>query len=435
MNKLSLAFLFIMLFLVNSCGEKSGGHGELQVVSGDWGHLDRNSMATDLLPNKMFLHNLKPEETYNICLSKEMSETIPGVEEEIKAAINIWGHYIGRVIDVNISVKEMPYQFTRPEVEGEADLIIDKLYPHCDEGTDLLISLIPMEWPKMGEKYKISTLGFTTTRWLQYQPNKDGKRQTTKEKRVLFLRKSLAFDKEQIKWVSTQNLLGKELQEEDLLQMMVARKTKSYLAEENVHSSLSVLTHEFGHAWGICDMYRISDARPTNCDAKNSLLKEDNVILLVDDSIMGKNDWTRKLYLREDDIKGIRAIAQRFNVEEKWPLEGNYSLIPIEKEQEDEPLEHVSIRDVVVTPTKITTVLSIVSHAPLQFSITLYEGDKAKFPVTFTESKPANYGTYSLNTNLWGPEAKYTKLKLEVQMKTDGGTNVKTLKTLERDLL
>ena len=58
--------------------------------------------------NDNFLIYFPKGRTYNVCLSRQMSEKLPGVESEIKAAINIWGYYIGRKLKIAITKVDMP---------------------------------------------------------------------------------------------------------------------------------------------------------------------------------------------------------------------------------------------------------------------------------------------------------------------------------------
>ena len=63
-----------------------------------------------------------------------------------------------------------------------------------------------------------------------------------------------------------------------------ARATTQY-ASDNKFLILPVLTHEFGHVWGLCDQYEGAN----NCDPENSSSH------LVLDSIMGSHGGTERL--------------------------------------------------------------------------------------------------------------------------------------------
>src|SRR5262249_1064962 len=73
--------------------------------------------------------------------------------------------------------------------------------------------------------------------------------------------------------------------------------------------TLPVLTHEFGHVWGLCDQYE----GPTNCDPEHSTSHK------VLDSTMGAAGAREKIFLTDDDIDGIRALAARHGFNDNWP--------------------------------------------------------------------------------------------------------------------
>jgi len=104
-NKYSLATLILILSLavIASCAKKEGDY--LQVIEGNWGHL---SEIERTLPSKLYLSHVKKNDSYNVCLARYMTADFPGIEEEIKAAVNIWAHYIGRSINVSITKVDLP---------------------------------------------------------------------------------------------------------------------------------------------------------------------------------------------------------------------------------------------------------------------------------------------------------------------------------------
>ncbi len=63
--------------------------------------------------------------------------------------------------------------------------------------------------------------------------------------------------------------------------------------------------HEFGHAFGLCDLYASEVSK--NCDPKYMSVSADQV---QPESIMNNAQF---LYLTPDDIEGIKALATRFS--------------------------------------------------------------------------------------------------------------------------
>ncbi len=67
------------------------------------------------------------------------------------------------------------------------------------------------------------------------------------------------------------------------------------------------MVHEFGHVWGLCDQYEQSN----NCDPKFASLDKENHLILDNSSMMSSVKATFNAYLTDDDITGIRQLAQR----------------------------------------------------------------------------------------------------------------------------
>jgi len=96
--------LIIVLLLVSAC-KREEHSTELKTVLGNYGHLTRIGTFTT---SPLYLSLLKKEETYKVCLSSKMASIYPGIENEIKASINIWAHYLDRKINVEITKIYLP---------------------------------------------------------------------------------------------------------------------------------------------------------------------------------------------------------------------------------------------------------------------------------------------------------------------------------------
>ena len=100
LNLNNLSIFAFLVFLLSACNPtQKGSNGHTHLIKSNYGHL-KSVKESHLTP--AFLINHNPSDTYDVCLSETMESNFPGIKEEIKASINIWGYYIGRKIDVNI---------------------------------------------------------------------------------------------------------------------------------------------------------------------------------------------------------------------------------------------------------------------------------------------------------------------------------------------
>jgi hypothetical protein len=428
-----LLFISLLLLFLASCGEKLVDTSNIKMIEGSWGHLSDDAMS-NTRPSPMYLYNLEPGQTYKVCLSKEISETIPGVEEEVIAAINIWAHYIGREIPVEISIKDIPAEFTKDQVEASASEITDRLKSFCESDTHLVIALVPMEWPAQGQKYQNGTLGYTSFHYSIYE-SKTGKHQVESFSRGLFLRRSLAFDKEQYKWKGISELRGKKLTAKEILDLMINRKNREYMIAETTYSSLAVLTHEFGHVWGLCDMYKLTGSRVTNCDPNYAITDNEKRIILQKESIMTSRGFVTEHYLFKDDVEGIRHIAERYNYNLKWPAKNEIDLIPILPTEykkieiariaEAKEVEESGVKNVSVT-------LNLIFTVPIETQFTLIDENGKTLdylPTAISDLTP--YGQRTNNFELWG-NTHYTSVR--VTIKPQGSTDPNESIVLTKDI-
>jgi hypothetical protein len=254
-----------------------------------WGHLQDQSLT----PNAPhFLINKKPGDAYKVCVPQYMVDDLPGVKSEIEAAINVWGSYLGRSIPVDIHVRNLP----RATAQDTPGSLQTTYYNLCGEDFDAVMGFAPL-----GGK----TVGQTGTSWRGFSAQ-----QITSFKRYLFLRDyKISPDAwGSNRWVSLQDLRKKSYRSEDILAQMQARNTTE-VAPYGATISLPVLVHEFGHVWGLCDQYE----GPSNCDPGHISPHPDL------SSMMAAASSVAKIFLTDDDITGIRKLAQRPGFNSDWP--------------------------------------------------------------------------------------------------------------------
>ncbi len=254
-----------------------------------WGHLQDQSLN----PNTpQYLINKGPGDIYRVCVAQYMVDELPGVEAEIKAAINIWAAYLGRSIQVETIVKEQP----RATASDRSDTLQAAYYKNCGDDVDVVVGFSPFTGGTVGQT-GASWRGFSSTN-------------ITSFKRHLFLRDySITSDsRNTTRWVGQQEMNDQATDIQELLETMQARSTMQ-VAPAGTAVALPVLVHEFGHVWGLCDQYE----GPSNCDPNHKSQHPDV------NSIMASASNLAKIYLTDDDITGIRALANRQDFNRKWP--------------------------------------------------------------------------------------------------------------------
>jgi hypothetical protein len=280
------ASLFILASLVAQVGCRSSQDDSKL----NWGHLNYNALTPSA---PQFLINQKPGEPYRVCLPQYMKNDLPGVEAEIGAAINVWAQALGRNIDVQITTEELP----RASTGEDSDSLREKYYEICGEEFDVVLGYVGLGSQTVGE---------TGVSWMV-----NGRGEVMSFKRHLFLRDFTLTPASRSNDRSWQSLASRTGTTTDA-QTLVTQMTTNPKIEVEVGGkalALPVLTHEFGHVWGLCDQYE----GPSNCDPNHS---SDHKAL---DAIMAASSNVAKLYLTEDDLIGIRELAKREGYNQHWP--------------------------------------------------------------------------------------------------------------------
>jgi len=284
MKKLRVATIILSLGATSmACHEAADEKSDLS-----WGHLQDQSLH----PNApQYLINQSPNQVYKVCVPQYMVDDLPGIEAEIKAAINIWAAYLGRSIEVETIVKDQPRA-----IAGESSQTLQAAYyKNCGDDVNVVMGFSP---------FGGSTVGQTGSSWRGFSST-----QITSFKRHLFLRDyRISPDNWGTeRWASLQEISGQAADSQDILTTMQSRN-KMEVAPRGASIALPVLVHEFGHVWGLCDQYE----GPSNCDPN---FKSEHPDL---NSIMAASSNIAKIYLTDDDITGIRALAKRPGFNSKW---------------------------------------------------------------------------------------------------------------------
>ncbi len=289
MNK--LFFLALSLFTFYSCRARNDdSQADLK-----WGHLNVENLQPT---SPQFLINKTRGVNFKVCLAKYLRDQFPGIEQEIDASVNIWASYIGRKIPVTIETKDLP----RAKAGDDVNDFAKTYFTQCGKGYDIVIGFGPLQGQTVG----------LTGDFSSYIVNSDGSKKIVSFERFLFLRDFDANPSTNTlssnAWKSFGQKSGTVPQDGQLLPLMRQRQTKFYSLKNDL-LTLSVLAHEMGHVWGLCDQYEGT----ANCDKQNSSSH------IEMDSLMGAARFRQIAYLTDDDIEGIRALAARPGFKHDWP--------------------------------------------------------------------------------------------------------------------
>ena len=312
LNKLSIAAF--ILFLVSACNQNAieTGH-EHQLVESKYGHL--NTLNKSYLKNTFLIHH-DPKESYDICLSTKTARNFPGIEEELVASINIWGHYIGRNIQVNFVHRDLPLpdtNWTGPDKHNRFKEI-------CPKGVELIVA---------EDREKSGSIAYTHQ---QANPKWNGNEWIAdKFSRVLMLRTVKASGERNNKFFSLQELTGEHHSAEKILKILKQRNTKIFSPHYKRIPLITTLMHEVGHIWGLCDMYHVTSG--SNCDPDHSSHRGAPGVHIEKESIMYSASNISPFFLRDDDLNGIKTLDDRFDSDPKVKYENAEvpSEIPAEK--------------------------------------------------------------------------------------------------------
>ena len=269
-----------------------------------WGHLPP---SWQLQPGeRLFLINWPKGKTYRVCVPR--SESSPGLAEEIEAAVNVWARELGRTIPVQVVTRDVP-QARAASRTGE---LREALVAGCGDA-DLAFAYAALPGETLGET------GFKQTRVTTETTSPGGRRVTTSEQRAsgrtLFLRDLTAapmpatLGGPRLAWAAFTDVVpgaagahGSALRDA-ILARYAARDTVTFAFDGQL-PRIAVLVHELGHVWGLCDLYESQQL----CDPRHSA----HVRLPPGRfAVMGPVVYRQQLFLADDDIAGLRALADR----------------------------------------------------------------------------------------------------------------------------
>ncbi len=351
---LFFAFQLLVMWTI-SCARH--GQDGLRIVEGYWGHLTDLEQTT---ASPMYLAHLEKGQTYKICMGQNISKKYPGIEEEIKASINIWAAYLGREIPVEFSYADLP-QATADDNNHD---LMDTYYARCPKGIHLVFGESPFD---------DASVGMTFTSY-SYIPQ-NGPRKITQFKRALFLRLPATSSEEddvRVTWKSLNQTLGKTFTAAEILELMKKRDQTAYLPGDHELLTLTTLVHEFGHVWGLCDQYAL-DGDETNCDGKYATLDGSKHILLHDEAIMARASWAPELYLSNDDIEGIRKLGARDLFVHNWPTKDAFNQIAISPIVPANNISFAQISQVKREMNRVKLRMVISTLTPVRIKVRFYE--------------------------------------------------------------
>jgi hypothetical protein len=365
-----------------------------------WGFLNDESLVPT---SPQYLVNKSRNATYRVCLPQYMADAFPGINAEIHAAINVWASYLGRSIPVEIVPKDLP----RARPDQSVDDLAAAYQTACGSGFDVVMGL---------GKLESSAVGLTGASY-QYIQQTDGSRRITSFARFLFLRDydivpTIGGDGLPEQWTSLAAQDGTSMTGPDLLATMLTR-TKTHYAVASTYLILPVLTHEYGHVWGLCDQYEGS----TNCDAHNSTSH------FVEQSIMGARGGTQRLFLTDDDIVGVRALAGKPGFAHDWGAPRNDAPTAILHK----PVELARIESVRREGATLVVTYGVVTSEPARYAFALQGAGETDFtPLTsdFGSAEPVDSPSGRLTITLGSSSEAHYRVRLVVTPQTGAPSTV-----------
>ena len=359
------AFILLLSSLLVSCSKSSDENAN--IIPGYWGQLVQ---IEQLAPNSMYLLFTKPQDVYEVCVASHLVEEHPKIITEIDASIKIWGRYINRDIQTNI------YEMSKsaPSATEHQDTTFTNYISLCPDA-DIVIGYANIE-----------SVGLTSNKY-SYRTGQDGLQVPINSQRVLFLQNPIYKGSS---WHSYFKKADTAINSEDLISMLLERSEYQLLEEAGQYSTLTVLMHEFGHVWGLCDMYPLAGGH-TNCHPVWSKKDSDGNISLVPNATMAAAGWKNPLFLHDDDIEGIRTLAARDRYQSLWTNQDNFpQTLPA---QEADFL--FKFKNTILNTDSIIFNFALFTNDPVTLRITLE-----------TKRGPLNYNPMKLNgpvdTNQYG---------------------------------
>lgn len=343
------------------------------IQMGFWGHLESVGEFASQTLHLIFTPAGHP---YKVCIPQYMVQEFPGLQAEVEASILIWSHYIGRNIKVEVLVEDIPRQQS-----GQSS--IDQLeigYNICG-GADLVLGLSD-----------IVATGHTELNTF-YSPtrNRQGKFNVISFKRSLMLNSK-------IDWVTLEQQTGTIRDKQQILDLYKARNTVVYTGYEK-NLTIRTIVHEMGHVFGMCDQYPLA-GNTSNCDIEHATKDEKGQIVLVDHSTMAKGDGLYELYLTDDDITGIRELAERFPKVSHMSYE-DFMKIPIAAEP-NEAVKYVELLSQRHEGNNFVFEIAIFTRGKVSYRLDVKLVGDTRYQTTINNSAngPMNYGKYEFKVGL-----------------------------------
>jgi len=183
---------------------------------------------------------------------------------------------------------------------------------------------------------------------------------------------------------------------------MKKRETVLYMTNPGELLTFKTIVHEFGHVWGMCDMYDLGGGN-SNCDPKFATVNAQGHIMLDDEAIMARSSWEAKVYITDDDIEGIRKLASRPHFAADYGTITDFSSITVPLiTSSDKHIPVAIVRSAERKGQEVALKMSVVSHGPISIKVRLFDKTYQswlEFGDTVYEHA-ISYKSYTLNLNL-----------------------------------
>ena len=282
--------LSLTLAMLASCGRQpESTPSVVDLVAGNYGHQE---LLNTTAGKNFFLVDWNPRKgPYKVCfdanlLNNRLRKT-PILDKELIAAIKIWGHYIGRDIEVEMTKISLSKE---TETEGQ-HAYLSRIHKECPLDTQLVVG----EFSNMTSPmvHGMTTLTFGNL--------------VVPETRAIFFRRPTFQQGGSSRWFDSSTIAQPSPfvkvsdSVEKILELLKSRQGLVYRAGEGeVNYTLSMLLQATGKMWGLCQE---NDAS-TPCDPRRFTGFQPG-------SAMSTMQWISKAYLSDDDIAGIQAFLSR----------------------------------------------------------------------------------------------------------------------------